>query len=241
MSTLAVITGTTRGIGAALLAAAKDAGAMTASVNRRSLGEAGELVVDLSNPASWTEFAAWLDATVLQHEPERMVAIHNAATINPIGTAGSVDLDAYTQHVLANAGAPMVLGAAIVGVAERHELPTRLMQISSGASITPFPGWSGYCASKAAVDQWTAVVGAEQTQTAGPVEVLSIAPGVVDTGMQADIRESTEAQFSNIDRFKEMKVNGQLSDPREVGAKLWRIASESSWPNGARADITEFA
>lgn len=67
-----------------------------------------------------------------------------------------------------------------------------LVVISLGASASAHPGWSAYGAGKAALDQWVRYAGAEQ-KVRGGVRVSAIAPGVLDTSMQAEIRPMSDS------------------------------------------------
>jgi benzil reductase ((S)-benzoin forming) len=71
--------------------------------------------------------------------------------------------------------------------------------VSSGAARTVYPGWAAYCSGKAAVDQLTRVVAAEEADAG--LRALAVAPGVVDTDMQAEIRATPEADFPALPRF----------------------------------------
>ena len=236
---LAVITGASRGIGAGIAAAAEADGATVAAANRSGGSRGHDLTIDLSDPAAWAAFARWYDDLVDELRPRRIMAFHNAATIEPIGFAGEVDPDAYRANVLLNSAAPQVLGGSVLQTAQRAEIPTVLVQLSSGAGKTPFTGWSSYCASKAAVDMWVRTVGLETTERGDLTRVLSIAPGVVATDMQANIRNSESDAFPAVDNFRTMHETGALADPAEVGARLWHYASAGDWPSGTVADIRE--
>ena len=233
---LAVITGTSRGIGAGIAAAAEAAGATVAVCNRRPTGRSPELEVDLADPAAWPRFAHWYRGLIDELAPERVVVFHNAATLDPIGFAGSVDPQAYTTNVLLNSASPQVLGAAVVRTAVETSTPTTLVQLSSGAATTAWAGWSSYCAAKAAVEHWVRVVGRE-TGADDLMRVLAIAPGVVSTNMQATIRATEVDDFPDGDRFRTMHAADQLGDPDEVGATLWTYANSDRWETGATADV----
>jgi benzil reductase ((S)-benzoin forming) len=236
-ATLALVTGTTRGIGAGIAAAAASSGATVATCNRSSTNSAHELVADLSDPSSWAALGIWFDDLVGLLKPERVVFIHNAATLTPIGFVGEVDGAAYQTNVLLNSAAPQVLGEAVARTALRTSTPTVIAQLSSGAGKSAYPGWSSYCASKAAVDMWVQSVGIEQATRGDLVRALSISPGVVDTGMQQEIRSTEPSGFPNVERFRDMHADGALADPVEVGARIWTIASEETWPNGTVRDL----
>jgi len=236
---LAVVTGASRGIGAAIAAAADEHGATVAVCNRTPSNREWQLTADLSEPSAWSAFADWYDDLVDRTSPDRVIFVHNAATLSPIGFAGEVDPDGYRANVLLNSAAPQVLGDAAIRTARRTSTPTVLVQLSSGAGKTPYTGWSSYCAAKAAVDMWVRSVGMEQGERNDLVRVLSIAPGVVATEMQAEIRATEEAEFPDVERFRTMHDQGALSDPAVIGARIWALAVSAPWENGAIADLRE--
>ncbi|MGK9939449.1 SDR family NAD(P)-dependent oxidoreductase, partial [Salmonella enterica subsp. enterica] len=87
----------------------------------------------------------------------------------------------------------------------------------SGAARRPVEGWSAYCAGKAALDMFARSVNAEYASLRAErgVRAVALAPGVVDTGMQAAIRE---ADFAQVERFRSLKANAQLTSPDEAAA-----------------------
>lgn len=237
--TLAVITGASRGIGAGIAAAARSAGAAVLRCNRTETDSPLDLVCDLSDPTAWPRFADWLDAAVDEHQPDRLVVVHSAATLSPIGFAGEVDPAGYTANVLLNSAAPQVLGDAVVRTANRTDTPTVLVQLSSGAGKAGYPGWSSYCGAKAAVDRWVEAVGLEQGERNDRVRVMSISPGVVATDMQAEIRSAGADAFPNVQRFRDLHDDGNLADPDEVGAAIWTLGLDGNWPNGSILDLRD--
>ncbi len=240
---LAIVTGTTRGIGAGVAAAALASGATLAACNRREQPGDHHLTADLADSSSWGQFDTWINALIEKVRPARLVAVHNAATLTPIGFAGEVDPDAYTTNVLLNSAAPQVVGDAVLRAARTHQIPTVLAQISSGAAESPYSGWSSYCAAKAAVEMWVRVAGAEVDERGDDIRICAIRPGVVATGMQAEIRSSSLTAFPDVARFQELHANEHLRDPATVGSTIWSAVStdEAAWANGARLDIEELA
>lgn len=235
---LLVITGASRGIGAAISGAASAAGAVVAACNRTLPPGSSGLAADLSDPAEWPRFASWYERQVDEHAPERVVFVHNAATLTPIGPAGVVDADDYRSLVLLDSAAPQVLGDAAIRTARRTGRPTVVVQMSSGAADSPYPGWSGYCAAKAAVEMWVKTVAAELGQDAG-VRLLAVRPGVVATRMQEEIRASSEADFPQVERFRRLHADGQLADAETVGGDIWELATSGNWSSGAVIDLRQ--
>lgn len=220
MAALVVVTGGSRGIGAAVCRAAPD-GARVVDVSRSGGAPRAEhLAADLGDPAAWSAVGARLADLVAGHD--RTVLVHAAGTLTPVGFAGEVDAPAYTRAVLVNGAAGQVLGhhylAAVRDRPGRHQL----CLLSSGAATSAYPGWSVYGPGKAALDHWVRTVGEEQRERGG-VEVCAIAPGVVDTAMQEQIRATDPADFPRVDKFHRLHEDGQLRDPDAVARQLWSV------------------
>ncbi len=71
----------------------------------------------------------------------------------------------------------------LVATAGRAAL-RRVINISSGAGRRPIFGWGAYCAAKAGIDMVSRVASLEAQAAQDGVEVVSLAPGVIDTPMQ---------------------------------------------------------
>jgi hypothetical protein len=102
-----------------------------------------------------------------------------------------------------------------------------------------YEGWSAYGAGKAAVDQWARVAGAEQKRRGGRGRVLSVAPGVIATPMQEQIRGMTEDAFPVVERFRELHRAGALRDPADAARDLWGLVVKDTFANGAVLDLRE--
>lgn len=237
---LVFITGASSGIGAALveLVASLD-GHVVATMSRSELDRAHHLSVDLSRPDQWDRAAAWMSATALRAAPTRLTLVHCAAVIEPIGFAGEVDSGLYATNVMLNSASPQVLGERFIGLALELSLPAAVVQISSGAARRAYPGMSSYAAAKAAIDHWTRSVGEERQLRDPAIKVMSIAPGVVATGMQDRIRTTDPDQLPSLDRFMQLKEEGTLREPSDVARDLWAIITDPATENGAVLDLRD--
>ena len=113
----------------------------------------------------------------------------------------------------------------------------QIINISSGAAVSPYAGWSVYCTSKAAIDMMTKTIAAEQSAVKNGVKCISIYPGVVDTNMQDQIRSTSVSDFKNVERFKELKTTNQLYSPAFVGKQIYELDHNQTLDNGAIFDI----
>jgi len=66
--------------------------------------------------------------------------------------------------------------------------------------------------------------------------VIAVAPGVVDTAMQTEIRSTDERAFPAVQRFNDLKRTGALSTPAAAAAGIWALL-DRELPNAPKADF----
>ena len=146
----------------------------------------------------------------------QVLLVNNAGLVSPIGPPGGQGAGAVMRAVALNVAAPLALAdawvAATAGVPDR-----RIVHISSGAARNAYAGWSVYCATKAALDMHARAV---QLDAVAGLRIESLAPGVVDTDMQAHIRASDASQFPLVGRFQGLHRDGALQSPSDVARRL---------------------
>lgn len=233
---LVIVTGGSSGIGLALLEACPWNDARRIDVSRRGAPGYEHFRADLSDPSDWPGVAALFARELSGFDGERAVLFHGAGTLTPMGFAGEVDPEAYTRSVLLNSAAPQVLGDAFLRASERTQARCELVMLGSGAANNPYAGWSAYCAGKAAADHWVRTAALERDRRGGRVRLLSVAPGVVATPMQEEIRATAERDFPDVGRFIAMHREGVLRDPKVVAEELWALLDEDL-ANGSVLDL----
>lgn len=236
-SSIVWISGASSGIGKALAATVPWNDARLIDISRRGAAGLEHLAADLADPASWPAVAESFRTELAAFEGDRAVFVHAAGTLDPIGFVAEVDAGAYARNVLLNSAAPQVLGQAFLAAAAGRPGRRQLVVLTSGAAKSVYPGWASYGAAKAAVDQWVRNAGAEQAIRGG-VEVAAIAPGTVDTAMQARIRETPQESFPQRQKFVDLHEGGKLTDPDEVARKIWGLL-DSHFDNGAVVDLRD--
>ena len=110
--------------------------------------------------------------------------------------------------------------------------------ISSGAAHSVYAGWTSYGAGKAAVDQWVRAAGAEQALRGQRCRVLSVAPGVVATAMQEEIRAMSAVDFPEVAKFIELHETGALREPKTAAREIWALL-ERDLGNGSVLDLRD--
>ena len=237
---LVIVSGASSGIGLALAKSVPWPGARVVNVSRRAAPGLEHLAADLSDPAQWQRVASFFERELAGFSGERVVFVHAAGTLDPIGFSGEVDAAAYQRAVLLGAACPQVLGDAFLRAARGTRAECRLLLITSGAASHAYAGWSAYGAGKAAIDQWARTAGLEQGLRGDRVRVLAVAPGIVDTAMQDRIRATPARDFPEVARFVELFEAGELRAPETVAAEIWKLLGREL-PNGAVVDLRDLA
>ncbi|WP_162052872.1 SDR family NAD(P)-dependent oxidoreductase [Pontibacter pamirensis] len=154
-------------------------------------------------------------------EAQKLVLINNAGVLGDIGYVGENMQNEMFQFVFdVNVVVPAMLMNTFLEVYQQHPAQKVVVNVSSGAGKYPIDGWASYCASKAAIDMLSQTVQLEQGKRGSGVKIYALSPGVVDTGMQGQIRESDASRFSTVEKFRDYKANGELASPDEVGSKI---------------------
>jgi benzil reductase ((S)-benzoin forming) len=217
-----IITGTSRGLGKALaeiLLHAKENKvigiARSQSINHENYSH---LCLDLSDTV--------LIKKNLEHifplipDADSVILINNAGMLGQVGQVGSIETDSLEKLFKVNLIAPALLINEFIKRYKELKVLKSILNISSGAGKKPVDGWSGYCSSKSALDMFSLVIEEEQRFSGGDFRIFSVAPGIVDTEMQTEIRKVSQADFSRVEEFKSYKEQGDLVEAGVVARKI---------------------
>lgn len=223
-----VITGVSRGLGAALFDTCNARGDRILAVGRRFTeaqrvardarpGDIQLHATDLADPR-------WLpDGDTLRpflRDSAEVSLIHNAAVVDPIGAVGRLSEEAVINALSVNLTAPILLTNSFLRAAP-GDARKRVVFISSSAAHRTIDGWSLYCATKAGAESFFEVV-ASQVADDQRTTVVSVDPGQMDTAMQGNIRRAaqTGAYFPQQQRWLDAHENGSLVDPQLVAERI---------------------
>jgi len=171
-------------------------------------------------------------------EYQEIILINNAGWIGEIKPVGSLQIKKMRKSINVNLLAPMYLTNAFVATYKDSTARKIICNISSGAASKPMEGWGEYCSTKAAIAMFTKVTAKENADS--QFRFFSVAPGIVDTQMQNEIRKSDQSDFPQIDRFKSYKENGDLSSPESVATKIsYMLANENDFKDVVQ-DVRNF-
>lgn len=223
---IAVITGASRGLGAGL---ASDflARGMKLGLCARSAIEIpksdGVIVeqLDVSDAALLERFTQ----RVQEHLGDIDLWVNNAGVLDPISPLRDVSVESFRRHIDINLTGVFLGTRIYVRHVRGRDGGGVLINVSSGAAWNAYAGWSAYCAAKSGVERLTECVALEEKDHG--LRAYSVAPGVIDTDMQARIRECTEAEFAEVERFRSLKRDGGFNTVVWVAEHLLRIAFDA--------------
>jgi benzil reductase ((S)-benzoin forming) len=251
---LAIVTGATGGIGAALIAELADRGCRLLAVGRNptALSELRErhaalapievMPADLGASADLDGLAEAIAGHPGVSTATEAVLFNCAGTIAPIAPVHALAAEAVEHAVRINVVAPTVLTAALLRArASRRTGRTTLVQVSSGAGLRPVSGWAAYCVSKAALNMLAHCVAAEAGRYAHDVRGFAVNPGATDTGMQQAIRDADPRAVPSAAHFRRLFADGQLRTPSSVAARLVALALADAPPTDVFVDFNTMA
>lgn len=239
---LAIVTGASRGLGHALARVLLADGWTVAGMARGAMSDlAGDrfhaIRVDLGNSGAAVAALEGLLTAERIGQASELCLINNAGVVTPVAMAGNLPTEEIAAAVAINLTTAIALTNAFLRLTAGSDAPRRVAGISSGAAHAAYAGWSVYCATKAGLDHFTRCVALEQATMSKPLRIASIAPGVVDTDMQARLRQATDEDFPARGRFVELHEKGQLQTAATVAAKLAAYLTSPDFGNPPVVDL----
>lgn len=215
-----IVTGASKGIGFELMKQLQTKGHHVIGIARTNSQMKNHMILaDLANLDSLQV----LVGRIIEDYKDKATSftlINNAGVVEPIGYIGNITATDIPQAITINLTAPMMLSSIFISKLKEFKGTKRILNISSGAGRNPIEGWGTYCTTKAGLDHFSRVVALEQKSVENPVGIVSIAPGIIDTGMQETIRSSSENEFPDLQRFIQYKEEGHLQSAQATAQKL---------------------
>ncbi|QCB46014.1 SDR family NAD(P)-dependent oxidoreductase [Hydrogenophaga sp. PAMC20947] len=170
--------------------------------------------------------------------------INNAGVLPPIGPIDVCPPEALSNALRVGLEAPMQLTAAFLRatggwVDQGWRGPRKVLNISSGLGRTAMAAQAPYCAAKAGMDHFTRCSALDEAQSPFGARLVSLAPGVIDTDMQTQLRAGDPAHFPDRDRFVGLKEGGQLSTPQAAAAQVLARLDRANFGDLPVADVRD--
>jgi len=223
------ITGTSRGIGKALAETVlQKPNVKVTGISRNctiSNLNYTHIKLDLSKPNALSSFAF-----PEIPDAEEIVLINNAGVMSEIKRIGQQKNKNIINDYNVNIVSPSIFMNNFIKTYQHYTNKRIILNVSSGAGRHTVDAWSVYCASKASADMISKNISVEQSffPKEKQIKIFSVAPGVIETAMQEQIRKTSEKDFSNVKKFIHLKNDGFLSSPEETALQLLNIIKNSN-------------
>ena len=198
---LFIITGASRGLGLAMasrLLEQPDVELLTLS-RKPSSGLAGprltQWALDLAQPL---QGAARLESWLAELDPSAyatVTLINNAAFMPPLAPVDHNEAAVLADTIRVGLEAPLLLTASFLRATRSWSGARRVLNISSGLGRRPMAGCAPYGAVKAGLDNFSRIVALDEANAVNGAKVVALAPGVIDTDMQTEMRNADAANF----------------------------------------------
>ena len=245
---LTIITGASRGLGRALAALRLQPGHRLLTLSRKPCAltaPAGAEHVAWSQDLSETvAAAARLEAWLTAQEAATLASatlIQNAGVLSRLAPLAESDAADLALAMRVDLEAPLLLTAAFLRATAAWAVPRKVLLISSGLGRFAMAGSASYCAAKAGLDHLARAVALEEAARPNGARIVSLAPGVIDTDMQVQLRAADPGLFTERKRFVGLHESGQLSSPEQAARKVLAVLERETFGGDPIGDVRDVA
>ncbi|TFZ04291.1 SDR family NAD(P)-dependent oxidoreductase [Ramlibacter rhizophilus] len=163
--------------------------------------------------------------------------INNAGLIPRIAPLAEIPARELSDALRVDLEAPLLLTSAFLRATANWKIPRKVLNISSGLGRRAMASQAAYCAAKAGMDHFTRCVALDEARSGNGARVCSLAPGVIDTDMQAQLRGADAARFPDREGFVGLKQKGALDSPETAAAKVLAYLERADFGSEPVADV----
>jgi NAD(P)-dependent dehydrogenase (short-subunit alcohol dehydrogenase family) len=242
---LYIVTGASRGLGRAMAEQLLQPGNTVLGLSRQAPAAPAGLEqwpCDLTDPAPVAaRLAGWLSA----FDGARFASaslINNAAMLTkpkPLVEMTAADLLDLSRAARVGLEAPLLLSAAFLRATRSWQGVRRVLHISSGLGRRAMASQGPYCAVKAGLDHLARAQALEEALQANGAKVCALAPGIIDTDMQVQLRAADAKDFPDHDAFVQMKSGNRLDSPAVAAGKVLNYLLRDSFGSNPVGDVRD--
>ncbi|MBN2723402.1 MAG: SDR family NAD(P)-dependent oxidoreductase [Deltaproteobacteria bacterium] len=240
---LVIVTGASRGIGHSIL---KNLSEMIPFSNPVGIVRGTEFsailgvqyeIMDLRFPENAEEVMERI-FSFISPAIEKAVLINCAGVLTPLTRVTDTAVNELQTTFNVNYHSPVALTAAFLKKTRTEIFKERtVINITSGAARHPYSGWNAYCSTKSALDMFTRVAAMENDD--GKTVITAVAPGIVETHMQQQIRSSDSAVFPEKEKFIKLHHNNMLRHPDDVSTQILTLLRDDEFQTGMILDLRD--
>jgi NAD(P)-dependent dehydrogenase (short-subunit alcohol dehydrogenase family) len=174
-----------------------------------------------------------------RHEFSSVTLINNAGVIPTIAPLRESNCTELANALRVGLEAPMLLTAAFLSATQSMPIPRKVLNISSGLGHRPMASQSAYCAAKAGLDHFTRCLALDEALLPNGARVCSLAPGVIDTDMQNQLRNTVASDFPDQKSFAQLKLDGHLTSAQEAANRVLSWIQRPDFGSRPVADVRD--
>lgn len=194
---------------------------------------------DLADAApTAARLAQWLSA-LEGRPPASVTLINNAGVVSELAPLADVPGPDLVNALRVGLEAPMLLTSAFLRATKTWSVPKKVLLISSGLGRRAMAGSASYCTAKAGMDHLARALSLEESASDRGAKVVSLAPGVIDTDMQVQLRTADPVRFPERERFAGLKSGGHLDSPARAAAKVLAYLDRADFGASPVADVRD--
>ncbi|MFY7865918.1 SDR family NAD(P)-dependent oxidoreductase [Roseateles sp.] len=247
---LYIISGASRGMGQAMACQLLSPQHLVIGISRRSSPELTAEAQSLSAPLEqWQQDLAQPLAAAqrledwLINQPQgrfsQAILINNAGVVTEPGPINETSLQDLSNAIRVGLEACLLLSSAFLRGTAHWGSQRRILNISSGLGRRAMAGSAAYCAAKAGMDNLSRAMALDEAAKPVGARVVSLAPGVIDTEMQTQLRSGDPGKFPDQAVFATLKNSGQLMSPEEAASKVLRYLARDDFGSTVLADVRD--
>ena len=248
---LFILTGASRGMGLAMAQQLLQPGhtllcisrhtqpALTERVDRIDDATLAQWALDLHDGATASaQLARWLKL-FLGDEFASATLINNAAVVPRVAPLADVSAADIASVLRVGLEAPMQLTAAFLNATALWSSSRKVLNISSGNGRRAMASQAAYSAAKAGMDHYSRVVAVEEGLKTSGAKICSLAPGIIDTDMQTQLRAADARAFPDQKVFIDYKNSGQLLSPEAAATRVLNYLNRADFGVNPVGDVRD--
>lgn len=225
---LAIITGGSQGLGLELVQLLEQENWTVLEISRSGKSR-HHIACDLGSDADVDNLLADMHARLNNYQPSELLFVNNAGVLAPIYSLSQYSTQEITYSLAVNVQSPLQLLALVMNTYRSTAIPKTVLNISSGAALKGYAGWSLYCAGKAALHNACLALREEESHQAQPFRIVNVNPFVMDTAMQAQIRAADIEAFPSRPRFEKFHADNVLLTPLQVARAIMTLVQDHGY------------
>jgi len=247
---LYIVTGASRGMGEAMARQLLKPGHLVLGISRQvnagltelAQSSGAQLLQWPQDLAQTLSAAQRLESWLASFAADRFASaslINNAGVVSEPGPLDQAQIEDLSNAMRVGLESCLLLTSVFLRATKHWTAQRKVLNISSGLGRRGMAGSASYCAAKAGMDNFSRALALEEAPLPNGARIVSLAPGVIDTDMQVQLRSTDLAKFPDGALFRDLKNSGRLMSPDEAATRVLVYLARSDFGNNPVASVND--